>query len=746
MESAGAVGEAGGAGGEAPGRGLGNTPPANPTRAVRGAQKSGDGGRWWGLLAPSAPVEGAHPEWWAPGVGVYTLTEADAVELAQIETAAESGELDPETAAAYREWARRHLEGPAPRTRSPRVPNAGRERIAIRDAVHKVAEIREVNPGAFSPGQGMVPAYLAGLAADVDAAELEARAAECEAFEDGGATSARAARLADLARDLRRDLDGASRAGVRLVAAGIDSLYVSIWAVVASPVLGRLAELRALAERSDEPVYVGTHALRWRLAPHGAAGGFGYLLDGPACSIALRRANTAGQAIAYCQVRAEWLWRVGADRCIDVVVATLGRWSLGACTSPRVTVGRLDLCVDVQGWEPRGDELHGVRCGHCHGLPASAWVTRAQNRSVYSAAGSDDDAPTTRSRRDQQREEDAERQDRLYLRGVDFNGFAFGQGGTVSARVYRKTAEVKIHRKRWFHAIWQAGGYDPDVAVWRIEFQLRRDALAKAVAATSRRGAELATGHDWAVVRGSLDGIWSYLTGRDGRGWLSLRVRGADQKRADRWPVVPAWRAISQVRWGERSVWARVAEPREATPAQVAALDACHARRPSSEPRPPTPTTDAGRPDADAIARIVGRASTIAYQGEGPRTAGDQVAAAGVVLLSASERASALLPGLVGTLAAWAAAEDVARGRPIAQPATDLEEVDRVLSALRAAVERGQRVSELRHSLASSIRSSRYRLAAVQAVRADLQQAVAAASGDVYREPTAPRLLLGGER
>lgn len=62
--------------------------------------------------------------------------------------------------------------------------------------------------------------------------------------------------------------------------------------------------------------------------------------------------------------------------------------------------------------------------------------------------------------------------DAQYRRGGQLQSLRFGEGATV-LRVYDKAAEIaEQSQKTWFHALW--GG---DVPVWRVEWQVRKEAL-----------------------------------------------------------------------------------------------------------------------------------------------------------------------------------------------------------------------------------------------------------------------------
>ena len=96
---------------------------------------------------------------------------------------------------------------------------------------------------------------------------------------------------------------------------------------------------------------------------------------------------------------------------------------------------------------------------------------------------------------------------------------SFGTGAVV-IRVYDKSAEIReASGKAWFHDIWGISD-----GVWRIEFQLRREALAEG-------------GID--TPRDLFEGIAPVLD-RLARRHTSLRRPTADKTRS-RWPLHPLW-------------------------------------------------------------------------------------------------------------------------------------------------------------------------------------------------------------
>jgi hypothetical protein len=81
--------------------------------------------------------------------------------------------------------------------------------------------------------------------------------------------------------------------------------------------------------------------------------------------------------------------------------------------------------------------------------------------------------------------------------------------------------------------VWELASYDPAAPVWRLEYQVRREALREL------HVSELPD------IDGKLGGLWDYLA----RDWLRLTVpvRG---DRPERWPVDPDWQQLRGADFG----------------------------------------------------------------------------------------------------------------------------------------------------------------------------------------------------
>jgi hypothetical protein len=94
----------------------------------------------------------------------------------------------------------------------------------------------------------------------------------------------------------------------------------------------------------------------------------------------------------------------------------------------------------------------------------------------------------------------------VYYDGSNVSGFVFGKG-KIMARVYNKALEAHKLGKIWFFDLW---GVDENGQVWRVEFQLRREALKELTIET------------FGDLMNSLQALWDYCAGK----WLYARKPG----------------------------------------------------------------------------------------------------------------------------------------------------------------------------------------------------------------------------
>ena len=464
------------------------------------------------------------------------------------------------------------------------------------------------------------------------------------------------------------------------ICAGVDTLVLTITAQIGAGVIARLSELRQRATDGAR-VDVASGPFVWTLQPYGLKPHWRYVLEGPAVALKLRHSDKYG-AVIQADLRAAFLWSVGVDRAVELVRELVERieerspplvpWGStrlvngGPVKIPpaRLDVARIDLCADFGGDMFTGDELN-----------RGEFVTRARRRTTHRQSDPAPDQKVTQKMIDQLGSivetlkpggsahdlrrgllrhagcgrawmvgENISEHTRTteHRSGRVFTGYSFG-AGSLSARIYRKDLQLSAGACEWFRGIWKESGHK-EGPVWRVEFQLRTEALKTFVA-------EGISSREWSHVRESLGGIWRELTGyergarRFVRGWLTLRRKTGDRQQS-RWPLSKAWRRVAAVDWPKG---ARVLRATEAI--KRAAIG------------------DAARADVLAAPPVQ----------DNPQKCGAYIA-------NQTGRAAAdrLAPQLVGLAAAFVAASTVARG--VDHDRTEQEACAEVVGAVSAAL------------------------------------------------------------
>ena len=126
-----------------------------------------------------------------------------------------------------------------------------------------------------------------------------------------------------------------------------------------------------------------------------------------------------------------------------------------------------------------------------------------------------------------------------FASGREVTGYRFGKGNLL-IRIYNKWEEVSAkvsykQDKRFFAQLWAQQGWDKTQDVWRIEIQLRREALHELVTADGNALTALTVPQ----ALQALPGFLPYFL----LDWLTLRQKTAHKNPA-RWPIHPIWEAI----------------------------------------------------------------------------------------------------------------------------------------------------------------------------------------------------------
>ncbi len=280
----------------------------------------------------------------------------------------------------------------------------------------------------------------------------------------------------------------------RIVASGCDTLYISV--------RGRLREKprvaleamreRALSPSTSSPTQPASRPLEefhlgnLRMAYH-AMGQHGarHRLTNEDMTIVIHPNGGQLKAMVRVQLRSCFLWGEGWYRAIlqaERLAASLLEDRIAPESS---SLSRVDLCADFQGWIPR-------RCDE------KRFVTRARHESQWKVNGR-------------------------------FTGFSFGKGH-ICCRIYNKSVEILNSGKGWMECIWMRGEFSPQEPVWRLEFQLRREAL---------REMSLECISD---LKDNGQSLWTYCTNR----WIRL-VFPREGARKERCPTDPAWASLQKL-------------------------------------------------------------------------------------------------------------------------------------------------------------------------------------------------------
>ena len=217
-----------------------------------------------------------------------------------------------------------------------------------------------------------------------------------------------------------------------MLAAGIDSLYVSFKGEVDAARLDGLELLKVKSQDAGRPQLVPSMAERKALVQPSGWGSYRYWLRCGDFDVFLGR----GQSLpaAYARIASEFIHEVGPVRAL----ADLKSFVRTLLDQVEDTIcSRVDIYADFQGWVPVSEDYN-------------RFVTRSRRNTSHIAVHHD---------------------------GRRFTGFTFGRDAMV-ARLYDKSSEIAYSGKRWMHEVWGAG-LDASAPVWRLEFQLRREILAE---------------------------------------------------------------------------------------------------------------------------------------------------------------------------------------------------------------------------------------------------------------------------
>jgi hypothetical protein len=272
---------------------------------------------------------------------------------------------------------------------------------------------------------------------------------------------------------------------LRVLSAGVDSLYLSVRGELWDGLLPALADIRALGDEDGAVVQLHDDDYAFLMRPHGWRG-YPFWLSSPNVELMIGAAKPF--PALYTMLHSAFIHSIG----VETAVAEVERVLRADIIDGPVTLlpSRIDLYADVQGWTPRQSDFANFLC-------------RGVSRRMF-----------------------VEGPAQMHGQGRRLTGFVFGKGD-VLARIYDKTVELRVRGQTWPALLWRDA--DPDRPVWRVEFQFRRRGLTSF---------GLGSGTDALERRQEL---WRY-----GTRWLSLRQPSPNAQRS-RWPEREVWRALREV-------------------------------------------------------------------------------------------------------------------------------------------------------------------------------------------------------
>jgi hypothetical protein len=238
---------------------------------------------------------------------------------------------------------------------------------------------------------------------------------------------------------------------VRVLLAGPDTLYFSCDMHLSEAVRERLSEEKATAQALAAERRV--HCPEWlgaRVCPQGAKGGFAFLIETEDFSVKLLGERIQNRPSLYIEMRSYALHThpEGPQGACRAALAWMreklytdqpSKLVNDAISFEAAKLSRADVHIDYQG-------------GYAPSLANVSEELRCFIRPGKTKGA-------------------------VYFQGSRPTGYAFGKGH-VQARLYNKTLETKEKANDSYAALLLAkngDGYDQELDVWRLEFQLRRE-------------------------------------------------------------------------------------------------------------------------------------------------------------------------------------------------------------------------------------------------------------------------------
>ncbi len=305
--------------------------------------------------------------------------------------------------------------------------------------------------------------------------------------------------------------------GVVVLQQGIDSIWLNVYGVIREDYLELLAWSKEDAQASDAdealaplPPFSGTTPLM-------LASGVKYYewhARSRDIDVQIRKpSKRSPRPMAVIRVSAECLWRLGGGGRVAVELAADWLRPIFEDGAYRVSVSRVHLATDYQGYVPGMADLENV-------------VSRAGDEEYTDDEDTGNVAYRDRSKR--------------------LTGVASGKSNNLRLNMYDKVLQARKKAITWVADLWErCAGYQAGAPVWRVEFQYGRSFL-----------------HDRAVesiadLWLALAGLWGY-----GMGWYTFRQPSADDSNRSRWAVAPWWLALVSWQTDDRGELPKVKQTR----------------------------------------------------------------------------------------------------------------------------------------------------------------------------------------
>ncbi|MDQ6879815.1 MAG: hypothetical protein M3082_19375 [Candidatus Dormibacteraeota bacterium] len=284
-----------------------------------------------------------------------------------------------------------------------------------------------------------------------------------------------------------KNRDEALTSSVTVLAAGIDSLYVSFKGEVDAARLDGMEFLKIRAQEAGQAQLIDLAQERKALIQPSGWGSYRYWLRCGDFDVFVGRGRSL--PAVYARIASEFIHEVGSLRALAKLETFVGTLLDSQIYEP--TCSRVDVYTDFQGWVPRTEDY-------------DRFITRSRRNTCHIA---------------------------VHHEGRRFTGFTFGRDAMV-ARLYDKSLEIGHSGKVWMQEVW-GDRLDPSAPVWRLEFQLRRAVLAECSVSTPED------------VLAQRQNLWAYAMQ-----WLSLREPTPGAART-RWPVADVWSDLTRSQGGD---------------------------------------------------------------------------------------------------------------------------------------------------------------------------------------------------